>query len=190
MGNTIKLKGQWKEVKNLFNARGFSSRLKAEQTRYLEAIGIALQGLMIQIIVTDKPFKENSALTVALKGSSTPLVNDGDLVGAITHLVAGKVVFIGVLRGSDSINIAEILHDGAKIKVSKAMRGFFYALHKKNPAIKPLKKSTKYIIIPARPFAKETLEDKGVRPFITQNGQKMLTAALTGRKAVYTPALR
>lgn len=60
------------------------------------------------------PFHPNSDVTIDLKGSSSPLIDNGDLMGSIKSKMQGKYrVFVGPSRMHPSgANIGAILHDG------------------------------------------------------------------------------
>lgn len=109
-----------------------------------------------------KGFKALHPFTVAQKGSSKALIRYGDLVSAVTHVVDGESVFVGVRRtargkkaGSGApylANIAEIQERGIIIAVTPKMRAWLHAhgLH--------LKPATKAVRIPPRPFIRPVFE--------------------------------
>ncbi len=69
-------------------------------------------------------YAPNAPLTVALKKSSLPLVDKSNLVGAITSQVRGLELRVGVNSprlGSGRL-LYEVLHNGATIQVTAAMR--------------------------------------------------------------------
>lgn len=90
--------------------------------------------------LTNARTEKNADLTIALKGSTKPLVDKGRLFQAITSKrVAPGVFFVGVLKrrvvegksegtSLDIVNIAEAIHDGISIPVTNRMRGLFRAL--------------------------------------------------------------
>ena len=180
----LRLTGDWPTMRQLFNARGFQSRWKLNMNKYLKAMGIATQGLMTKIILRDKPFVENAALTGIIKQESTPLVQENDLVQSINWEIKGEQVFIGVLRGSGNFNVAAIVHEGATIPVTKKMRGYFIFLHSQNPKIKVLSPKTTKIIVPGRPFSKTTLEDPRLEPFVKKQAETLVLNALNPKSNV------
>ena len=102
------------------NAR---AALRVEKAVAMERIGL-LAVAMARKRIQDRAYAPNSELTVALKGSSTPLVNDGDLFGALTSEVVDDGVWFGVQRqrltdGGEMTNIALILHEGASIDLAR-----------------------------------------------------------------------
>lgn len=140
----------------------FRSRLRREIKKATAKNGLIAEGAVKENINKGN-FAANQPLTTALKGSSRPLVDSGDLVKAITNRPFTFQVVIGVLRKVAKRNkltgkidniqdIAAILHNGITISVTPKMRRLFFALADENPKIKPLNPKTKVIVIPARPF--------------------------------------
>lgn len=129
-------------------------------------------------------FTKNADLTMAIKGSAKPLVDSGDLFGALTRrLIDDNTAFVGLLRTSDAFNIGVTLHEGTTIKVTDKMRGLFFILWlaskgRVSPGSldgrakelfdrykdwKPLNRSTTRIRVPARRFIDETFAKKGIQ---------------------------
>ena len=53
-------------------------------------------------------FAQNSPLTVQRKGSSSPLIDKGDLIGSVTYqVIDADNIFIGVKKGKE-VNIAAV----------------------------------------------------------------------------------
>lgn len=112
-----------------------------------------------------QPFEPLSEFTIANKGSSKALIDDGDLINSITFKVNPEQlsVFVGILRTATSknegsgetylTNIARVHEEGALIPVTPKMRAYFRHRWGIN-----LKASTTHITIPARPFIKPTFE--------------------------------
>lgn len=144
-----------------------------------------------------------SALQAFIKGSSKPGVDHADLFKAITSSqVKPDYYFIGVLRTNDSYNVAEIVHNGAIIKVTPAMRGMFFMMwlvdsgrmspdkltgraavlyERRKGEWKPLKKGTQRISIPARRFVARTMNDAKLKARIQKNFAEAISAALSGK---------
>ena len=154
-----------------------------------------------------KEYAPNSALTVALKGSSTPLIDNADLFRSIeAHLVSEFQSFVGVLRGTknsdgdDLVNIARILHDGIAIKMTPAMQRWIFAQLRvgsdggkrrtqfsprsgggNSPDVRfPYKggKLKGYVVIPGRPFIKSVFEDESLIGKLRNNWSKAVTTVL------------
>lgn len=112
--------------------------------------------------IRERHFKENAILTIFLKGSSMPLVNNADLLNSISARHKSSWEFhVGVIREDKAGNsIAFILHEGATRKVTPEIRRFFRAQAAVTRGrVKPLKNSTPEIKIPARPFLKYSFVD-------------------------------
>jgi hypothetical protein len=142
----------------------------------------------------------NSALTADIKGSNKPLVDRGDLFGAIAKKQMGaRAVFAGVLQEHDSYSIAETLHEGRVIRVTPAMRTLFRVLWmasegtlspskltgraadlwKRMPGgWVPLSKSTVAITIPSRPFIREAFENPELKDKVIASWQRAIVTAL------------
>lgn len=132
MGETsFKIKGlkRWQKA---LNARGFDEAARAEIRRATELNGKVLEAAQRKVLQAGSGFmKRNAPLTVKIKGSSKPLIDHGDLFQGITSKVIDDfTVFAGVLRTHESYNIAKLLHEGAKIKITPKMRTMFSLLHK------------------------------------------------------------
>jgi len=163
MGLGLKLIG-FKKLRDILSP----SKVRARMHRHVQQATLknALLGAseIVKAIYQGR-FAANSPLTVALKGSSRPLVDTGALAGS----VAGKAPTWneGVItvnrnrqrtsretgrRKQPATNIALLLYRGATIRVTEPMRRLFYALHREDPRIMPLKKSTRVIVVPPRKY--------------------------------------
>jgi len=142
-------------------------------------------------ILDEKPFEENSPLTVALKGSDTPLLNDGDLAGSLTYIVDDwKGVRLGVrsrkLRSGRYL--AEVLHNGATLKVTPAMRRAVFAKlrerAKRDKRARSFARSIRGMpakgvwIIPPRPFLSTTFESKAFQDKVRAEYQRFIDRAV------------
>jgi hypothetical protein len=145
---------------------------------------------------------KNAALTIAVKRSSKPLVDFGDLFKAVTaRRMAWDLVFAGVLRTAAGFNIAVTLHEGHAVPVTPKMRGLFLVLAQASRAKAegyqmpkligraaelfarfqswyPLRPSTRMIKIPPRPFARETVDDPKVRKMVVDDWSDAVQRAL------------
>lgn len=94
------------------------------------------RSLVINYIISRR-YAANAFLTRDLKGSSTPLIDHGDLIGNIQIKRAqGGAVFVGFIRGKkvrrkgpDFVDFARNLHEGGTIVVTSKMRTMFWMLH-------------------------------------------------------------
>lgn len=148
--------------------------------------------------------ERNADLTIALKGGNKPGIGfTAEMFRAITSKVTGDTeVFVGVLRTESAFNIAKIVHDGATIPVSPAMRGMFFYLYKASigdidpseltgraaelwqhmpGGWRPLKDSTTAIVIPSRPFMEIAFRSAGLKKRVENNWKMAIQAAMRER---------
>lgn len=174
--------------------RGTIRRAKAMAPQAHERVGLVFRRMTIQQITIDQPFAPNSPITVALKGSTTPLVgggsaelgrslpgggSGGDLVGSITYRVEGwKAVVLGVKsprlsRGSGRY-LYEVLHNGATwVPTDRQRRAMFQKLKRTGRVLRRVSGAAKGTwTIPPRPFLRVVFEDPqfgdAVRDIYTQ----------------------
>lgn len=172
--------------------------LKRRGRKLLSAFALVIKGKARKAIQTEKT-QTNAALTAELKGDNKPLVGpNADLFQSITHKVKGsESAFVGVFRQDvENYNTGVIVHEGAVIPVTKKMRAMFMVLanatikndptglygrakelYKPGLKIKPLKKSTRQIIIPPRPFFKIAIEmfsDSEKKKLLKRHGDKLV----------------
>jgi len=148
-------------------------------------------------------FSRNAALTTAIKHSSKPLVDKGDLWQAVkAEQPSWDLARIGVNYKHGAYDIAKLLHDGGDIPVTAKMRTMFFylwlaslakkGLHSGPPPIlrgraielfaryqdwKPLKGSTRAIHIPPRGFLIEVAGKREIRQRVIDAWQKAVEAA-------------
>jgi hypothetical protein len=160
------------KLQKMLDPATIEDRLKDKIKIATETVGIVASDAVKEGIYGTGGFRQyldNRPMTVALKGSDRPLVDNGDLAQSITYDVEDwDRVIVGVLRDkivkeddgeTESIkSIAGILHAGVTIKVTDKMRGYFAYKHKqylegkeKRPWM-PLKPSTKTMVVKPRPF--------------------------------------
>lgn len=187
----VDFKGDWKDFGAALAKKNLQPALQREVKRALARIGKHAQKKVRQEI-RKGDFAANAALTIAIKGSSKPLVNDGDLwQGVSVEHRTWNSAFVGYSKKSPELyNLAKTLHDGAIITVTEKMRFMFLALALASDArvthgVKaprpmplrgralelfetrarwfPLKPETKFISIPARPFMKKVFDDPSLQ---------------------------
>lgn len=121
----VKLSGEWRAFLDTLDPAAFSTRLARGAAMAGERIGRQFQR-DARNRIRGKDYAPNSTVTVILKGSSTPLVDRGDLFQALTfEVVDPYTVRLGVMRravGDQGINVALILHEGATIDTRKHPR--------------------------------------------------------------------
>lgn len=190
------------EWQNVTDANAFSRRLQKNIRRATGLNALAAAKKMRQVIQAGG-LKANAPLTVALKGSSKPLVEGGDLFQSITvQQINEDEMFVGVLRTEGDFNLVEILHEGATIPVTPAMRWMFLMLAKVSDGLmdpsklegraaelyskfqgwKPLAASTTAIVIPERPFVRITFEAPDLIALCKANWSAACQAALNPKK--------
>lgn len=190
----IALKG-WGSFKKAIKPEHAGPIIEAHVGKALQLAGKILEAAQRKRIKTGMP-PPNAPLTIAIKGSSKPLADRGDLFGANkSTAVAWNKVFVGVLATEGVYDIARTIHDGKVIPVTDKMRGLFTVLWMASigsiePSAltgraaelwsrmpggwHPLDENTKVIVIPARPWIKDTFED----PAIQKKVEKILNAAV------------
>lgn len=170
------------EFGRLLDPDGFRDRLITNIGR--ATLRIALDAEReIKEDMTKGKFKKNSPVTSFLKGSSRPLVNTGELLKAINARVTEwDQAVVGVIKAAAKrdkkgkfvshdkklLNVARIVHEGASINVTKKMRMFFFILARENPGqVRPIKSTTKVIVIPPRPFLESAVKNSQVSKYET-----------------------
>ncbi len=189
---------QWK---NITSYQAFQKRLNRNLERATKLNALAAVKTMRQVI-TLGGFAPNAPLTVALKGSSKPIVAGGDLFQSITSQEVPGGYFVGVLRTDDGYDVVRIVHNGISIAVTPAMRWMFLLLSKassgemdpgklegraselysKFQSWKPLSESTSAIVIPARPFVTVTFERPDLIALCKKNWAEAVRLALNPPK--------
>lgn len=130
----IKVTLKWFPIaKNLQNPARARALLKEEFERAGEVVGMTLERNMRRVIQAGR-FQPNAPMTVALKGSSKPLIGPGEprLWKAITHKVQatpnGASIHVGVMRTHREANIARIVTEGRVVTVTRRMEIMFRVL--------------------------------------------------------------
>lgn len=165
----------FEELAKLLDPASFQARLINRVGKATERVGLDAEREIKEDIAGGN-FAKNSPITVAMKGSSRPLVDKGDLLKAInSRVLKWDQAVVGVLRskqkrdsggrfkkggGDNILNIAAVLHEGATITVTDRMRRYIAALSREtNGQTKPLRASTRVIVIPRRPFLESSIKD-------------------------------
>ncbi len=186
------------EWRNATDANSFARRLQRNVRRATALNALAAAKEMRKMIQSGN-FKENAPLTVALKHSTKPLVEGGDLFQSITvQEINEDEQFVGVLRTEGDFNLVKILHEGVSIPVTPQMRWMFLLLAKASDGTmdpaklegraaelfskfqgwKPLAASTTTIVIPERPFVRATFESVELIKLCQANWAAACQAAL------------
>ena len=166
-GGAVTLTGEWEGCLDWFNT--FSMRLQkaldaGQERACLLLVRTIKQGIESGQPVGGQPFTPLHWFTIQEKGNDRPLIEQGQLLESIKHKKVGYMAwFVGVFRGEvhhsgfKTVELAIILEEGALIPVTADMwtylasRGFV------------LSPRTQYIHIPARPFLRPPIEDRGTQ---------------------------
>ena len=176
-------------------------RILREEVKKATARNIAMIQDAIQRRINSKAFKKkNSPVTIAIKGSSIPLRDTGDLHNAIeTELKDAFVGFVGVLkkqRGSHGMRMSmrdliRHLEKGFVVDMTAAMRAKLWAMSRKSVG----KSSGKSVgtgsrdivgklVIPGRPFITPVFRSKRLRRKLNRNWENAVKRALTRLEAL------
>ena len=98
--------GQWNRLRDVM--RGFDQKLRKNCRLALMRAGLVLEGMIKDRIISGKGMPKLHGFTVDEKGSSKPLIDDGDLLGSVGHrFVAKDAVFVGAHRkAADGTDLA------------------------------------------------------------------------------------
>jgi hypothetical protein len=144
-------------------------------------------------------YAANAALTSAIKGSTKPLADKGELFKSITiHRPKPTVAIVGILKTDGIYNVARAIHDGVQLSVTPKMRGLFFVLWLASQGSippgdltgrardlfdrykkwKPLDDSTTAIRIPARRFIGDVFDNPGLRRKLKVNWKNAIRAGI------------
>jgi hypothetical protein len=163
--------GAWKRLRVMLDPDRFKREAEKNIAKATRLNAMIIQKEIRQRMKKGGGYSANAALTVMIKHSSKPLIGVGDneLFKAITYeMIDSFSAFIGVKRsatdkdGEPLVDVAEIVHEGATIAVSDAMRGLFQILATatatdaktftpKRKGMIPMKSAGKYSEPPATP---------------------------------------
>lgn len=211
MATTLKFTGDWGKFSNIISPRRFSSSLKDTVGKATKA-NAEIVAKEAQKLIKSRKYSPNAGLTILIKGGKQPLVESGALYEALgsiaIRLNSWKTAHIVVKRkGNDSVDVASIVHNGTIIKVTDRMRNMFSLLFRVGQGhedrsklkgraaeiakklgarlkeIRPIKESTTSIVIPARPFMKDAIENPTVFAKIKKNWTSAVEQTLKASKA-------
>jgi hypothetical protein len=143
--------GDWDKLANLLDPR----RLQKRMSQTTRRAGANAAAAVVKGIKSGAPggktFEPLQQSTIDRKGSSKPLIDEGDLMGSITYVEIGPgLVWVGVKKGSrsssggDLVDIAWVHEFGKTIEITPTRR----------------------IHIPERSFLRATLNDPTFREAI------------------------
>lgn len=167
----LKLEG-FEELSRGLNPARFQAALRVSMRKHNKKTGLLLKSKLAREITQtkNKSYAANAYATTVFKSRkrrrSSPLLDTGVMRSNCGFKMDGPFSFIvGTTRRSRSgVDLAAVLHEGARISVTERMRKVWIAMAAETGGrVKPLKSSTTHIVIPARPFLKRALiEDKAV----------------------------
>jgi len=119
---SIKLSAEWQGFLRDMDPKAFKVRLERAASKAGARVGQRFQR-DARNAIRGGAYAPNSPVTVALKGSSKPLVDRGDLFQGLTYSQPDAMtVQLGVMRravGDQGINVALVLHEGATVNVKR-----------------------------------------------------------------------
>lgn len=145
----------WEKLRKI--AEEFDKRIRTNARQALLKAGEELASDIRKRILDGKGMKSLHGFTIQQKGSSKPLIDDGDLLGSVgVRVLEELAVFVGVHRRSESgVDLASLheREEGTRVPVTPAMRAFLHmrGFH--------LRAETKELFIPGRPFVKPAYQD-------------------------------
>jgi len=192
MAGSITKVGQWKLYMKLMSSARFANKLKSEVKKATTANTLLVRTEIITRIDQGK-YEPNRPITIAMKGSSLPLVDRGDLRRSIrTRQIDWSSGFVGVLaatklRGKAMANIGEMLHEGFTIKITPKMRTWF-KYKAKEYVFSPINPSTSALRVRGRPFIKQPFEDPKIQTDCEDNWRMAVDAAFNDLSPKYKVA--
>lgn len=196
---SLKMTGDMEAFKKFVNPNTFSADIQAAIKRATIRNSLFLVN-KIKENIRNREFDSNSELTLALKNSNLPLLNQKNLWNAIDHQLRDSFTSeIGIIKNADStgsqfgkvkskINIktlVELMESGYTITVTDKMkRAIAIALKEKSPRkkgsstaasrIRSVKSGTTLIVPPRKLFTKVFLEDPTIEKVLQANWRKAL----------------
>lgn len=201
MATSWKKTSGWKKLEKAFNRHRFNKAMRANIRRATQ-LNAEVAERAIRKTIEGGGFAENRPLTMAIKKSSQPLVDQGhSLYQAIGSQIKDDLTaWVGVAKTEGFYNVAVALHEGTSIAVTPAMRNLFFVLWKvsigdwapgklKGRAAElwermpgdwwKLKDSTKAIKIKGRPFIKVAFDDENLRKQVRRNWGTAINRAMS-----------
>jgi len=196
MGSGVRFTGPWKKWLRSLDPKAFERRLKIE-IRKATLKNCLLVVREIRKAIQGGDYAPNSMMQLAAKyPKSKPLVDSGDLFGAVTHLVINEFsAFVGIQRtakgkdGEDLVNIAAALHDGFEQEVTPAMRRAAFArIREQNPegadwledSLPRGEPARTVWVWPPRPFIEDVIGRADVQVEIRRNWSAAVERSLFG----------
>ena len=140
----LDLTGDWGKLGQVLDKKKWQSLLERNINRATLANALLVRK-EIRRRIKGKSYSPNAKLTILLKGSTTPLVDESLMWQAVTTvLVDAYTAFVGVRRtartnGQGLADVAAIVHEGTEMRVTPAMRGLFFILSLATRSAQPKK---------------------------------------------------
>jgi len=147
--------GEWKKLHDIME--GFDKRLHCNAEKALLSVGEELASDIRERILDGKDMVPLHGFTIEQKGSSKPLIDNGDLLGSVgVRSIEDLAVIVGVHRKAEDGTDLAALHEreeGTRVPVTPKMRAY---LHARGFHLKP---ETTELFIPGRPYMKPAYQD-------------------------------
>ena len=146
------LTGDWGKIANILNPARLKSSFHQASARVGNYGATEIKKGIVSGAPGGQKLEENSPMTIMMKGSSSPLIDHGDLVGSITYEVLdnGNGVFIGVKYGKEA-NIAAVHENGYVIAVTPKMRAYMHYQGIHLPCTENFSRFFCYLHVPHQP---------------------------------------
>jgi hypothetical protein len=201
MATTWKKTGSWKRLEKAFNRHRFSKAMRKEIRKATQLNAESAERTIRKTIKTGS-FAANRPLTVAIKKSSKPLVDQGHTIfqAVGSQMINDLTAWVGVAKTEGAYNIAVALHEGTAISVTANMRKLFFVLWKVSVGDwspsklsgraaelwermpggwERLKDSTSAITIKGRPFIREAFANANLRTRARRNWGQAINRAMS-----------
>lgn len=116
----MSLSGDWQKFVDNFDPIRFKRRLGEEAVKGMQKVGRTAVRVSRKKI-KGREYAENAPSTIKRKGSSTPLVDNNDMVGSIgsdVYQAGDTIMQLGANRSEQGkggrVNIAAVLHEGVR----------------------------------------------------------------------------
>ncbi len=125
---TFKMDKGWDTLTAALDPRHVNAAIKKHMRKATRLNGKILEAA-VRNSIKGAEFTPNAPLTIMIKHSSKPLVDQGELFKAVSSVIVDDLTcFVGITKNSEKYGLAVAIHDGTEIMVTPAMRGMFYHL--------------------------------------------------------------
>jgi len=182
----IKYSGDFKKFEKFLDSKRHMKILETEVGQATAMNAALIQDEIIRRILTRNFKTKNSPLTIALKKSSTPLIDTSDMMKAIDVELKGSfTAFVGFLKnqktshGGNMNQVVPRLEKGFEVKITPQMKMWLYAkMRRAGIAPNPVKTSSSGVLrIPPRPFITPVFESKAMARKLNRNWKEAVKRA-------------